>query len=242
MISKSFKVFQIDNKQFKFNSFNFMIFFRNYRLSKKIKASELEEKIAVQAHVSEAAVHNWLYNKNGPADLDAIKAIADCLSIKDFRLLMEEVKDVAYNNSLTSQEKESVYRIYSSVISFLDEFERTNGFNDYWLDIADKYRYEQNGCAHILNELESVVYKKYRDVILVYKREYIFLKSHPIYNELSNVLFQEDGIEECFVNKLGYAYRFEAIVEDKNGNRENTVSEDYELSLNKINAVVDKYL
>ena len=89
--------------------------------------------------------------------------------------------------------------------------------------------------------MEELVDNKYSDLLLTYKKEYLFLKDQPIYEEIGNLLYDENGLDQCYSGKLSYGYRFEAMVEDIHGNRGVTTSEDYELAMNKINSIIEKY-
>ena len=52
-----------------------------------------------------------------------------------------------------------------------------------------------------------------------------------------------EDIYDIYSGKLGYAYRFEAGVENIDGTRDTvTTEEDYVKYLNMINSIIDKYI
>ena len=148
------------------------------------------------------------------------------------------------SNSLNTLQIEAARRIYGEIVSFLNEFLNTDGFNHYWFEIADKLKekYERNYIDFVLDELEKYVDDRYNKVVLAYEKEYIILKNHPLYQDLEDLLYSEKGLSECYVGKLSYAYRFESQTEDINGNiTGKTTYEDYEITNNRVRSVFDKY-
>ena len=144
MISKNTRTFEIDGKTVRFNSIQFKELFMNYRNRTGMSAAELEEEISKEASVSTDSVHNWRFGSNGPGDPESIKAIAKVLELNDWMLLMTEVKEDEMEK-LTDIQLLAVKRIYDAAVSFLDEFQRSDGFNAYWFDIADRQKYKTVG-------------------------------------------------------------------------------------------------
>ena len=93
MISKNFKVLEVINEyEYVFSPFAFKACVRKYKADMKSSGKSVTneivlEEIAGSAHVSVDAIKNWMYAKNGPADLETVKAIADFLNIDYIELL-----------------------------------------------------------------------------------------------------------------------------------------------------------
>ena len=244
MKSKKFTTFDIEGKNYIFSAVNFKKAFDSFNGDRKLKVQDLEEIIADKTGVSKESVHNWRFASNGPSTIEQIKSIASCLSIKDYKLLMKEDTEMENSNSLNTLQIEAARRIYGEIVSFLNEFLNTDGFNHYWLEIADKLKekYERNYSDFVLDELEKYVDDRYNKVVLAYEKEYIILKNHPLYQDLEDLLYSEKGLSECYVGKLSYAYRFESQTENINGNiTGKTTYEDYEIANNRVRSVFDKY-
>ena len=233
MISKSSKIFNIEDKKYQFNFQAFLHSFNSFRLKndkKHIKVGELEEIISTNVNVSIDAVHNWRNQCNGPSDVEIIKGIAQTLEIQDFMILLKEVEVTNNMNKLNIQQTESLKRIYDSIIDFLDDFEKTGGFTT-----ALWYRFVEKGSVDPEWDICEYAEKKINLVRLVISKEYFYLHNQPIYDELIN--FVENELINTFDGKLGYAYRFEAIPD---GNP--TTEEDYLKALNVLNSIIEKYI
>ena len=122
----------------------------------------------------------------------------------------------------------SIKRVYDAIIDFLYEFEKSNGFNDYWFDLDIHPQSRES-------KLYDMAVASVEKVELVLKKEYCFLGKTKIYIELMDFVYND--LYDIFDGKLSYAYRFEAIVD---GNP--TTSDDYYKTLNKINEIIEKYV
>ena len=245
MKSKNFTIFEIKGGNYIFSSTEFKKAFDSFKNEQKLKVQNLEQTIADKACVTKESVHNWRFGSNGPSTLEQIRSIASCLSIKDYMLLMREDIKMEYKGSFDTLQIEAARRIFGEIINFLHEFLHTDGFNNYWFEISDKLKNKYGNdydSDSVLEKLENFVDKKYRKIILAYEKEYIILKNHPIYGEIENLLYSENGLQDCYIGKLSFAYRFEAPVENVNGEQSGvTTYEDYEIANNKVRSVFDKY-
>ena len=245
MKSKNFTIFEIKGGNYIFSSTKFKKAFDSFKSEQKLKVQDLEEIIADKTGVSKESVHNWRFASNGPSTLEQIRSIASCLSIKNYMLLMREDIKMENKGYFDTLQIEAARRIFGEIINFLHEFLHTDGFNNYWFEISDKLKNKYGNdydSDSVLEKLESFVDKKYRKIILAYEKEYIILKNHPIYGEIENLLYSENGLQDCYIGKLSFAYRFEAPVENVNGEQSGvTTYEDYEIAINKVRTIFDKY-
>ena len=245
MKSKNFTIFEIKGGNYIFSSTKFKKAFDSFKNEQELQVQNLEQTIADKACVTKESVHNWRFGSNGPSTLEQIRSIASCLSIKDYMLLMREDIKMENKGSFDTLQIEAARRIFGEIINFLHEFLHTDGFNDYWFEISDKLKNKYGNdydSDSVLEKLESFVDKKYRKIILAYEKEYIILKNHPIYGEIENLLYSENGLQDCYIGKLSFAYRFEAPVENVNGEQSGvTTYEDYEIAINKVRTIFDKY-
>ena len=128
-------------------------------------------------------------------------------------------------------------RIYDAIIEYLDTFQRTDGFNDYWYNLAE----QGTKTEYIEDLLYEIAEKEQHKVELVLSKEYIELHKLPVYGRLEEYVC--DDLCEIYNGKLSYAYRFEAPVENVDGTRGGvTTSEDYTRALKKINDVLENYM
>ena len=132
------------------------------------------------------------------------------------------------NNKLNDLQLLSVKRVYDAIIDFLDEFEKTDGFNNYWFKLTCDSK-DRPG------EICDIALKYVDKVILVLQKEYLFLKNTDLYRDLKEFVYND--LYDTFDGKLTYAYRFEAIPD---GNP--TTDDDYYKALNKINSIINKYI
>lgn len=73
-----------------------------------MKVAEAEQKIADELYVSSSAVHNWYHQKNGIADLETVKKLADLFNV-DYMVLLEESREVIMKERYTdSVRKENI--------------------------------------------------------------------------------------------------------------------------------------
>lgn len=223
------RVFDVDGKQMVFSFQAFDRIFDTYRRKEKLKVGVLIKQLSQEVNVSEDTVINWRKRKNGPIDKETVQHLASALEIKDYTLLLTETDGGNNMTQLTDRQKTAAKKIYDKCIWFLSEFERTDGFNNYWLEFKDLGSQDPEGDSY------DKVLGMMHEIYLVYDQEYFDLKGHPIYDDFGE--FLSDGMYETFNGKLSYAYRFEAIPD---GNP--TVSEDYDKAMITLNGIIDKYL
>lgn len=208
--------------------------FRHYVTQKsrreKVSINKLEDQIADGVKISANAVHHWIYKQGGPGDVEMIAPLAKMLNIEDPTLLLTFVEDGGIEmERLTDRQRTAAKRIYDSCIWFLYEFNRTDGFNDYWLKFKESG--SQDPESDIYDMIEGMIGK----INLVLDQEYFDLRGCDLYNELCE--YVSDDLYETFNGKLGYGYRFEA---HPNGNP--TTTEDYDRAMIRLNTIIDKYL
>ena len=218
----------VDGNFYCFNFSFFNLIFNEYKLKVKTKVGVLEEELAEYVNKEIATVHNWRNRTSGPSDLDTVKLIAKYFGLEDYKILLVEKEVEEKMGALTDLQILSVKRVYDSIIDYLEEFDKSNGFNDYWFDL-------ESDPKHRKDKLLDIAMDRVDKVILVFKKEYMLLRNLKIYNELESYIY--DDLYETFDNKLSYGYRFEAQVD---GNP--TTDEDYYRALNKINSIIDKYI
>ena len=105
MVSKKFKVLEVKNgTEYVFSSFAFKKCVNAYKSKEKnagknTSVEQIYEAIADSAHVSVDAVKNWMYGKNGPADLETVKDLATTLNVDYMELLkIQEEKTMSEKN------------------------------------------------------------------------------------------------------------------------------------------------
>lgn len=216
---------KIGEKEYYFNFKNFIMIFDNYCRKNKLKKGNLEEDLSLFVNKDASTIHNWRNSTSGPSDLDTIKLIADYFKV-EYESLLE--RRCGAMKKLEDVQLMSIKRIYDEIINYLEEFNDSNGFNDYWFDL-DIEKSNREGA------LCDIALAKVNKVIVSYKKEYMFLNNTKIYEELGNYIFND--LYDIFDNKLSYAYRFEA---ETNGNP--TTDEDYYKAISEINKIIDKYV
>lgn len=243
MISKNMTTFEVDGVKMVFNTDAFQSLFKSAAKRKNEKLGDFEEVIGLVTNLSKDAVHNWRFCTNGPSDIETIKKTAKALDIRDYTVLLKKAQENIVER-LSDLQKESVKRIYDSIIDFLWDFENTSGFVDYYDQIRNEHPYV-NGML-IKNDLNEKIEEKYNALQLQYRKEYMFLKDHPIYEELRNLLYGTGddssdpnyyGLAVIYEGKISFDYRFNAGCEDHP-----SVDEDYEKGLRMINDVIDRYV
>ena len=110
------------------------------RNGKKMTVEDIVIEISKTISVTTAAVHNYLYCKNGPADIDQVKKIADYLGVEYRKLLKMEEKDMTAESvevkesgnevaiksfgitseAQTQYTKEICREIYKTMVDYLD--------------------------------------------------------------------------------------------------------------------------
>lgn len=231
---KETRTFHIDGYDYSFNFSTFKRFFNAYKTNEHCSITSAERKLADTLNLSCEAIHSWRFEKSGPADTETIKQLADALGIHDHKILLE--KKIGENNmTINDRYIDSLKKIYDSIILYLDDFETSNGFNDYWFIKAEE-GYPEKAIEKALYELAS---SKLHEVEIVLKQEYIVLHKLDIYDKLENFIY--DDLCNLWDGKLEYGYRFECVVEDTNGNRGLSASEESAIALNTLNELMSEY-
>ena len=223
--------FKIEDKDYCLNFSSFKIAFSNYHKTQKLSMGQAEQKIADELYVTSSAVHNWRYEKNGIADLDTVKKLAKLFKI-DYMILLEESRNVTMKEKYTDLQVQSIKRIYDEIIDFLYYFSETDGFNDLW------HKYQSQGAPE--KSIEATIYafadSEIRKIDARLQKEYFYLHDLSIYDELYDYVWED--LMATYDGKCSYAYRFEAVVEDVNGSRGLSTSEEYLKALNKLNDII----
>lgn len=222
--------FTMYGRRAEFNKTAFCHYVKQKSRREKIAISKLEELIGESVGVSANAVHHWIYKKGGPGDAEMIAPLAKILDIADPAQLIIFVDNGGTEmERLTDRQKTAAKRIYDLCIWFLYEFERTDGFNDYWL------KFKESGSKDPEMDIYSTVEDMIGKINMALDQEYFDLRGCDLYNELCE--YVSDDLYETFNGKLGYGYRFEA---QPNGNP--TTTEDYDRAMIRLNTIIDKYL
>lgn len=99
-------------------------------------------------------------------------------------------------------------------------------------------KYADDGVPKKL--IENTIYEfadaEIRKIDARLQKEFFYLRDMSIYDELYNYIWED--LVRTYDGKCSYAYRFEAMVKDVNGNRGITIDEDYLKALNKLNDIV----
>lgn len=223
--------YMIDEKRAVFNKEGFRHILKEKARQEHTTMGKLEEQLASNLYVSPDAVHKWHQaNSGGLGSYEMVKKLAEAMELSDCSNLLMFINDGGIEmERLTDRQKTAAKRIYDICIWFLYEFERTDGFNDYWLEF--KRAGSQNPESDIYDKVEGMIAK----INLVLDQEYFDLRGCDLYNELCE--YVSDDLYETFNGKLSYAYRFEA---HPNGNP--TTSQDYDRAMIRLNTIIDKYL
>lgn len=235
-MQKDTKNFIIDGKYVQFDSVSFKNLFTSGRKKADMSVLEYETELGEALSVSSNAIHNWRFGMNGPSDLETIKQLAECLDISDYMLLLKDGKENMIMQ-ISKRQKDSLKRLYDAVIEYLDKFQQSDGFNNYWHGLC-RQGVEPKNVENMLYEIAEAEQHK---VELVLSKEYIELHELPVYSLLEEFVY--DDLGETYNGKLSYAYRFEAGVENIDGTRDTlTTDEDYTLALKKINDILEAYM
>lgn len=225
----STRTYVFDDKKMEFNVNAFKRVFDTYRRSKKITNSKLEEQLAETLGIATDTVHGWHYGKNTPSGIEYVKELATALELTDFTLLLTENNGGQDMNRLTDRQMSAAKRIYDICIWFLDEFNHTDGFNDYWLTFSE--RGSDDPESAIYDHIEGLI----RKINLVLDQEYFDLHNCDIYDEFCE--YVSEDLLDIYDGKVSYAYRFEAMPGETP-----TTSEDYDKAMLKLNSILEKHL
>lgn len=223
--------FTVAGKDYYFNFSSFKNAFNNYHKAEDLSIGEAEQQIADELYVTSSAVHNWRYKKNGIADLETVKKLASLFNI-DYMILLEESREITMKEKYTDLQIQSIKRVYDEIIDFLYYFLETDGFNDLWI------KYTDNGVQY--NLIETTIYEfadaEIRKLDARLQKEFFYLHDLSVYDSLYDFVWED--LVSAYDGKCSDAYRFEAVVEDVNGNRGLSTSEEYLKALNKLNDIV----
>lgn len=228
-ISNKLKVFQYQNKQYQFSSYDFDRCLRNEKTKRKVTFKALIEEISNKANVSEEAVRNWRFARNGPSELEMVERIREVLGYEDITILLKEYEGEETMARLTDREKEALKRVYDSIIEFLYEFIDSDGFDIVLDDIKN------TGILGGYGDFYDEVAEKAKNVYRTLDKEFFDLGRHEVYGELSEYI--SDYIYEMFDGKITFAEGYPSIVE-----RTITVDEEYERAVSAINKLIEKYI
>ena len=222
------RIYCIDGKKAMFNKIAFNHLVKQKSRREKISISKLEQMLAEQLHTAVNTVHKWNYNGGGPSDYPMVVQLAEVLGATDVSVLLTFIDEGENEMThLSDRQMSAVKRIYDICIWFLHEFERTDGFNDYW------YQFSEAGSTDPKTEIEELADGMLAKVKLVLDQEYFDLRNCGIYDELCE--FVSEDLLNAYDGKLSYAYRFEAIPD---GNP--TTAEDYDKAMIRLNTIIDK--
>lgn len=222
------RVFTENGIRYSFNSGAFKSRIDSFAKEKSISKGQIAEGLANELRVTSDAVNNWKYGKNGPADMETIKEIAMYLHV-DWVLLVKKVNGGNTMKQLTERQKDAAKRIYDIMILFLEEFSKTDGFNDWWLEFKDQ------GSQNPENDIMARIKQMEDRIGLVLEQEYFDLHDHEIYDEFCE--FAGEDLVNVYNGKVSYAYRFEA-----DGESTPTVWQDYEIARQHLNEIIERYI
>ncbi len=224
MKSKQTRIFIEEKKQFRFDNIAFRSCLDGEARKRKVTKGQIAEEIASKLYVSTDAIKNWKSGNNGPASLELIKKAAEVLHT-DWHLFVVDINGGAKMGNLTERQKNAVKRIYDVLIWFLEVFNNTDGFNNWWVEFHQKG--SKNPEMDILERIDRMEDR----VRLVMNQEFFDLHDLEIYDALLDYSCLE--LVDIYDGKTSYAYRFEAIVD---GNP--STWEDYEKALKKLNEII----
>ena len=214
--------FHIDGETYYFNFKEFQRAFRNYNLHINQETTTLtkcEELLAEKLGIGPGTVHGWRYEKNGPKDLDTVKELSAELGLESHMELlytnehMEEDKcmenTIPVKITVTERQLDSLKKIYDAFIIFLDEYGRTEGFNDYCPDFNKIKDLNQRNSAKM--KFYMGLHDKIDMIALVYQQETVVL--HQLDMEDLEDLLYEDLIE-LYMDQLNHGFRFNAKIRE----------------------------
>ncbi|MBP1554378.1 MAG: helix-turn-helix transcriptional regulator [Oscillospiraceae bacterium] len=136
MKEKEIKTYNVDGVLMQFNTIAFKELFNKHSNENRIKITDNEFRIGDFVGVSKDAVRSWKFGKNGPSDVETIIKLADYFKV-DYKMLLKN-KNEAKAMQISERQKDSLKRIYDSIIEYLVIFKQTDGFNEYWHKLMDK--------------------------------------------------------------------------------------------------------
>ena len=158
--------------------------------------------------------------------MEIINLIAESLEIKVDKLIVDidNTKGTGTKmGTLSERQKEAVRRIYVGITEFLDEFQTSDGFGNYYCLGAYEIRIKDK------DEMYEFIDKKIDHLMLLLKCEYLDLQGCGIYTDLYD--FIQGDLIDMYDCKVDYAYRFE------NGG----TNEDYAKASARLLEIINKY-
>ena len=228
-ISKNLKVFQYQDIEVQFNAKSFDDLSKEYKQKKKVTLGSIEAEIAREVNVSEEAVRNWRFGKNGPGELEMIQGIAKVLELKNWTILLEKYDGGKTMAAITDREKDALKRVYDSIIDFLYEFIDSDGFEIVMYDVEHQIRSEFTEAMY------PDIANKVRNIHRTLNKEYFDLGKHEVYNELNEYI--TTYIYDMFDGKFTFKDGKTVVVKS-----EISVDEEYEGALAALNRIIEKYV
>lgn len=228
-VSKNLKVFEYRNKSYQFDAKKFDAISKQYKSKKRKTLAGVEYEIASKINVSEDAVRNWRYGKNGPSSLEIIEQISKVLGLKDLTSLLVEFEGEKKMYAMNDRERIALKKVYDSIIDFLYEFAETDGFE---LVIDDM---KSGTKCEITENMYDEISKKLSNIHRTYNKEYFDLGKHEVYIELNEYI--NNYIYDMFDGKITFE-NGKIVVKP----RKLTVEEEYANALSALNGIVDKYV
>ena len=131
---------------------------------------------------------------------------------------------------------DSLKRIYDAVVYYLDDFDTSSGFTDYWKEIS----YTGFDTNIIENEMQEIASNKLHRVEIVFQQEYIILHKLNIYSELEKYIYED--LCNIWDGKLNYYCRLDGVgIEEKSITQEISVHEEMTIALNRINELMSEF-
>jgi hypothetical protein len=234
-MSKETRTFHIDGCDYNFHPAAFNRFFKTYQTREKMTVSDTERKIADSLHLSIDTVHGWRFGNSGPSDIETIKSLETILGIHNYLLLLNkkiEVQPMTTNDRIL----DSLKRIYDAVVFYLDDFDTSSGFTDYWT----RLHYTGFDINMIESEMQEIASNKLHKVEIVFQQEYIILHKLDIYSELEKYIYED--LCNIWDGKLNYYCRIDGVdTIEKCITQEMSVHEEMTIALNQINEMMSEY-
>ncbi len=177
MVSKRFRVLKrVGDKNYVFCPAALRNCISEYRHSRREqgfneKTEDVVGELSDAALVSMDAIRNWMYGKNGPSDMDAVQAIADCMKIDSMRLLIEEEPKIMEKTTNNMQDvvnyektKDVIRVVYQKMCRFLDNAVENRCYDGEMIECMEDYN---EGCAEfgaMYSELVSTLHCSMLDI------------------------------------------------------------------------------
>ena len=130
----SLRVYNIGGQRATFNKEGFKYLVKEKCRREKITKAKAEQQLADLLGLSSDTVHKWNSTGGGPIDIQTVEDLAKALGLKNSDSLLNFITGGDSVERLSDRQKSAAKQIYDVCICFLDEFKRTNGFNDYWFE------------------------------------------------------------------------------------------------------------